>query len=510
MTADVVVIGLDAAEATLLERWAADGDLPTIARLTREGAVARLTNSLETLPGSIWPELSTGISGGRLGLFYHPQQLHTGESRTRPVEPDDVDVDRYYWVIASRAGRRVAVVDVPQVVLSDDLDGIHVTEWGLHDRNFSIASHPPQLIDDLRDRHGDHPVPSCDAFHGKTTEGYLALRDALLAGAAHKREMLVELLEQEHWNLFTCAFGESHCVGHQLWHFMDKTHPRHPDEPPAPLRDAIHDVYGALDRGIGAIVDAAGPDATVLVVASHGMGQKIGGPQLLPEVLVRLGLGSDAGLRLRLRRLIPRRIRGLVGENLPKPLLDRTGVTVGSRSRSIDSPAVKAITVKNNRCGAIRLNLAGREPFGSVRPGADAEALVSRIRSELLALRHPDNGEPIVQRVVTAGEAFGPDHHPDVPDIMVVFRGDLGPLEACTSGAVGRIDEAVMTPSLPRTGDHHPESRLWMLGPAVPRGVALPDADVLDVAPTVLDLLGVAGGRPLDGHSLLPAIERAE
>src|SRR4051812_18887905 len=55
--ADVVVIGLDAAEATLLQRWGAAGVLPTFGGLLRDGATASLANSLETLPGAIWPEL---------------------------------------------------------------------------------------------------------------------------------------------------------------------------------------------------------------------------------------------------------------------------------------------------------------------------------------------------------------------------------------------------------------------------------------------------------------------
>ncbi len=64
MSTRVLVIGLDAAEATLIERWASEGHLPTFARLTKEGTVYRLKNSMETLPGAIWPELTTGRSCG--------------------------------------------------------------------------------------------------------------------------------------------------------------------------------------------------------------------------------------------------------------------------------------------------------------------------------------------------------------------------------------------------------------------------------------------------------------
>ena len=106
LPAKVIVIGLDAAEATLIEKWAAIEELPAFARLTREGSVCRMVNSLETLPGAIWPEITSGRSCCKVPLYYHPQQLHTGEAKPRAVTHEDVDPEDYYGTIASRAGRQ--------------------------------------------------------------------------------------------------------------------------------------------------------------------------------------------------------------------------------------------------------------------------------------------------------------------------------------------------------------------------------------------------------------------
>ena len=65
MPAKVLVLGLDAAEATLIERWAAAGQLATFADLARRGAVFRLDNPLDTLPEAIWHELHTGRDAGK-------------------------------------------------------------------------------------------------------------------------------------------------------------------------------------------------------------------------------------------------------------------------------------------------------------------------------------------------------------------------------------------------------------------------------------------------------------
>jgi predicted AlkP superfamily phosphohydrolase/phosphomutase len=171
----------------------------------------------------------------------------------------------------------------------------------------------------------------------------------------------------------------------------------------------------------------------------------------------------------------------------------------GSLPTPLESPRTRAIAVPNNRCGAIRLNLRGREPHGGVEPGGEADALLAEMRRELLALEHLATGERIVKRVVTAAEAYGPDHHPDLPDLIVVFRTDLGPLEACRSDRVGVIREPFWGS---RTGDHTTESRLWALGTERPREADLP-ANVVDLAPTVLRLLDVALPPGLDGRALL-------
>ena len=509
MPARVIVIGLDAAEATLIERWAAEGSLPFFAGFAAAGSVCRLTNRFRILPDAIWPELTSGRSSGKAGIYYYPRQLRTGEARPRPLLPQDIDPAGFYWVVASRAGCRVAAVDIPYNVTTQGFNGIQLCGWGLHDSRFPVASDPPALVDELRAKYGDHPVGPCDR-HGETREGYERLLDSLLDGVSRKTALLLDLLGREHWDLFTCAYGETHCVGHQYWHFLDPCHPRHDPAASERLRGAVQAVYRRVEEGVAALVEAAGAGATVLVIASHGMGVNTGGPQLLPEVLARLGMSSGGGSAASRRyRLLQGSQSSLlkVAKSVLRPMIGRRTIrklqtVAGSLHEPLESPRTRAAVLKNNTCGAIRINLKGREPFGSVEPGFEAEALSAELRSELLALEDPETGEPIVERVVTVSEAFGPDHHPDLPDLMVAFRTDLGPIETCRSDRVGHVRVPIYTPSLPRTGDHTAESRLWIKGPGVPAGNRLPEGNVLDVAPTVLQLLDVPLPDECDGQPL--------
>ncbi len=509
MPANVLFIGLDAGSAALIHRFAAEGAMPTFSKLEREGVLCRLDSPLRTLPGAIWPEINTGISSGRTGEFYHPGQIRTGESRIRPLTEGDADPERYFWVKASRAGRRVAAIDLPQTALAPGLNGIQLCEWGLHDRNFRAASHPPSLLEEIRALYGDHPIQGRACDTRASQDGRQALLDGLLWGCRAKSDMLVDLIDREQWDLFACVFGETHCGGHQLWHLLDKSHPDHPADAPQELRDALKRLYSAIDEGMGRLIGKAGPGATVVVLSSHGMGPYVGGPQLLPEVLSRLGMASvrDTPARRRLRtlhdkaRYLPYGVKRLLRKATGIGALRRAQAGIGALLDPFQSPGTRAGALKNNRCGAIRLNLKGREPFGSVAPGAEANALLAELCAELMALTLPGTNTTIIDSIVGADDVFGPDHHPDVPDLMIRFRSDIGRIEACQSPRVGLVAVPINSPGYPRTGDHVPNTRLWAAGPGIEAGCRLPDGNVTDIAPTILDLLGVPGG-DVDGRPL--------
>ncbi len=485
MTARVLVVGLDAAEATLLERWADAGRLPALAALRRRGVAVALTGPMKTLPGAIWPELQLGRSAGRVGQYYHPWQLHTGEDVVRPIAPDEIDAEGYYWAVAAQHGCRVCVVDQPQSVLAQPQPGlVQLAEWGTHDRNYVTASDPPTVLEEVQASVGAHPVARCDDYGAADVDRMRLLAD-LQRGLAAKGALLLDLLGRADWDLFTTVLTESHCVGHQTWELMAQG----PSAPPE-LAGAIADVYQRMDHLVGQLIEHAGEGANVIVYASHGMGPAVGGPQLVHEVMFRLGLVRGG----RARRALPPGARAWLRRRLPAV----TGPV--SRGTGLRSAGTRAVAVDNNRCAAIRVNLVGREPHGTVRPGPEAEQLLAWLRDQLYALRQPGTGEPIVARVQTATEAFGPGHHPDVPDLLVSFRTDLGALTACESPAVGRV-RARFAPGSTRTGDHTARSMLWAAGPAAP-AAGTGRGSVLDLAPTVLSLLGVPLPAGLDGQPL--------
>jgi predicted AlkP superfamily phosphohydrolase/phosphomutase len=513
VSARVLFIGLDAAEPTLLRRGIADGSLPALRRLASRGASSSLANCMLTLPGAVWPEISSGMSCGKLPRFFHPRQVITGHAAPRPLDAADVRSDPTFWTTAGAQGRRVAVVDIPHAPLADTVNGIQVVEYGLHDSHFGAASHPSSLLDELRRTHGPYTVSSCDHYGG-TDATNLALLEDLLRGLERKTALLLDLVTRDRWDLFACAFSEFHCAGHWFWHYSDPGHWGFAPDAPAVLRDAVQTMYVRLDAAVGRLIDAAGAQTTI-VLASHGMAPYVAGYQLLPEVLARLGFSSGPagrGSRLRsaqhaVKNWVPRRhwerLGRLVVETpalraLARPLQRSSGAMFFP----LESPRTRAVYVPNNTIGAIRLNMKGREPFGRVEPGAGEQAVIGELRTELLALQHPSKHVPIVDGVDTADELFGAGHHPDVPDLIVRFRQDLGLLDSCESPRVGHVHVPVGSRWGRRSGDHSPRSAVWIQDARLPAGGTLEPGSLLDISPTILAALGCELPDTLDGRPL--------
>ena len=91
----VLMIGLDAAEPTLIERWIADGTLPTLRRLRARGSYRRLASSAAWLAGSPWPTFYTGTSPAEHGL-YHFLQWHAGRQNMVRPAPDWLPVQPFW------------------------------------------------------------------------------------------------------------------------------------------------------------------------------------------------------------------------------------------------------------------------------------------------------------------------------------------------------------------------------------------------------------------------------
>jgi hypothetical protein len=255
-------------------------------------------------------------------------------------------------------------------------------------------------------------------------------------------------------------------------------------------------VYQAIDHGLGRIVDALGQDVFLLVLATQGMGPRYDATAALDSVLRRLD-GIDVSKAARpietVRKLwlqLPGMVRGPF-RRVADLLYD------APRRRERATRRFFAIPTLGN-CGAVRLNLRGREPKGRVEPGPPYDELCDWLERELLALVNTATGAPAVKRVLRGDVLFAGPFRDQFPDLVIEWDHEA-PIPAVRSQRVGEL--LVESPN-PRTGDHRPKgfvlARSADLAPHAFEG----DIAIVDLAPTLAARLGVEVSG-IDGKPIL-------
>jgi predicted AlkP superfamily phosphohydrolase/phosphomutase len=501
--AKVLVILLDAVERDLLLPWARDGVLPTFGAFLPSAVSAVALGPLGMHPGAAWASLFTGASPARHAR-HTDRQIRPGTYDTYRAGPSEVRCPPF-WETVAAAGRRVAIIDVPDARLSPSLNGVQVVDWLPHTFEDGFRTTPPQLKAEIVSRFGIERTGLCDHAELSSIDQVRRFRDSLVDRAARKAAFSRHLLAQGGWDLFVTTFTETHCIGHRCWHFHDPSHPRHDPRQVAALGNPLADVYRAVDDGVGRLLAAAGDDTFVFVVSDVGLGPNFNGAHLLADVLFGLGYGpppattSTAWRALRWAwRRAPRAWR---------TRLD--GLTKGAVDRAWPSfdPRWKCFAVNNGEVfGAIRVNLAGREPQGRVAPGSEYEAFCRTLGDELLALVNADTGAPAVRRVLRTKDIYDGPRLGALPDLLVEWSTETA-IDAVRSPRLGTVRKPYRGP---RTGHHRREGFLACRGPAIEPGELDAPIDMVDVAPTIAALLGVelggVDGRPVS--SCLPAPRR--
>lgn len=499
----VFVLGLDAASPQLLQRWT--DRLPTFRRLMEEGTWGTLHSTRPPFTSPAWSCMLTGKNPAKVGIF---GLRHRREGTYRFAAPTSGQrLAPSVWELAGEAGRDVIVVNVPDTYPPTPVNGVLISGRPAPVEHSVPITYPTDLRAHIDRACGGYRIgPAAEFEPGQREDEFHTWQDVL-----ERQERAVDhLLESRRWDLAIYVSMAIDGISHHYWKDLDPNHPDHDPQAAGSAGNVMLDTYRLEDQRLGRFLERLSPEDVLLVVSDHGsapcyhhiavnlwliqQGYLVlkDPPQAakasFTKTLARAAFDlyrQSATLRRLARPLRRSRLRDTV---VHAQFARRTGGRIPLDALSIDWERTTAYYLGDDR---VYLNLQGREPAGTVMPGADYRDRREGLRQDLLAARHPETGEPLFAAVHTREEIYAGPYLDQGPDLLLVPGNDHWNL----GGAVGTrlVDRPVVS------GKHHPKGMLLAWGKDVQAG-GLVEAAIYDIAPTILHMLGLAIPEDTDGR----------
>lgn len=508
----VLMIAIDAAESTVIERGIADGSLPHLARIRERGAYGRMASTAEWLAGTPWASFYTGTFPPEHGFLFHLQWRPEVMRHERP-SPDWLPLRPFYRNFGSQ-GPRVIAVDVPltyEVRPGDGFDGIEVTAWSTHDKIAPTTSYPAWTRRLVSRHFGRQPI-TLDIPEAQPVGDLLQLKEALLRSVTKQVALCEALMDRQDWNFLLLGIGAAHRGGHKLWNRSSIAGNPSPLELLAYDR-ALSEVYAACDEAVGRLSQVAGAGVTLLVCALHGMRENYSRFDLLPIMLERILTNGQPGkasaepphrILQQLRSRVPIGIRNEIKARLPESAQDALSRFWRHHDKK-DWTRTPAFCLMGDLQALVQINLRGRERDGIVESGQEYEQLLAEITRGISSFVDADTGEPVVKRMARGNELYPESRHRKVqPDLIIDWAETPARFHrGLTSPQYGTILWPIPGKPLDgRSGHHVGDGWLLAAGEQVEPGVTLPRLQSHDLNATIHALLGLRQPEGMRGEVL--------
>lgn len=269
--------------------------------------------------------------------------------------------------------------------------------------------------------------------------------------------------------LVAIVFETTDSIQHMFFRYLDKSHPALKAAPARMSAAVIEELYKKMDDLVGRVAAALGEKSVLFVMSDHGFKS------------FRRGVNLNSWLHQ----------NGYLA-------LAEGKTESGEWFKDVDWDRTKAYGLG---LGGIYLNIKGREARGIVALGAESEALKAELGSKLAGLKDGPGGPAAITRVYDRDAVYSGPFKENAPDLIIGYNEGY---RASWDGVTGIVNAVVIEDNTKAwSGDH-------CIDPALVPGVLFSNLkirtaspSIMDIAPTALELFGIAPPAHMDGRGLV-------
>ena len=460
----VAVLGMDCMEPSLVfDQWIEH--LPNMNRLMRSGTYGELTSCLPPITVPAWSCMASSKDPGTLGIYGFRNRADHSYDKLSIATSMAVKEPRI-WDILTAAGKTSIILSVPGTYpITKPINGCMTTCFltpNTTDPNITWTS-PPGLRVEINKLVGEYMTD----VKGFRTDDKQWLLDQIYVMTERRFKLIRYLVKNKPWDLLWSVEMGVDRIHHGFWSCMDPTH--HAHVPGNPFQNAIFEYYKYLDREIGETLACLDLDTTaVWIVSDHGCKTMVGG-LMFNQWLMNEGY--------------------LVFKEPPKPKQKFDYKDVDwSKTRAWGD---------GGYYGRLFINVKGREPDGQV-DSADYERFRDEIAARIEAIVD-DRGQPMGNKCYKPEKIYAKVNGV-APDLVVI----MGDLRWRSVGLVG--SDTIYTfenDTGPDDANHAQQGMYIMSHPSIPARGHVDGPTLYDVAPTILQQLGMNIPPNLRGQSIM-------
>jgi predicted AlkP superfamily phosphohydrolase/phosphomutase len=460
-TKKVAIIGLDSVPPELMfEKLLSK--LPNIKRMFERGMHGDLETCHPPITVPAWMVMMTGKNPGKLGIYGFRHRKGFSYKDGYIVNSTTVKEETIWETLAKR-GMKSIILGVPPGYPPKHIENCNIVSCFITPGMEKEFTYPASLKEEVLN------VSKGKYIFDVTfrTENRDKIRDELFEMTEKRFDVAEYLATAKPWDFFIMheiGFDRLH---HAFWKYFDPTHPKY--VPGSPYENLDEEYYKMVDSRIGRLLEIFGDDCFTFVLSDHGSKGMHG------AFCVNQWLEKEGYLKFK---------------STPKSILDFD-------KAEVDWPRTKAWGW-GGYYARIFFNVKGREENGIIEQ-KDLESEKLTLTNRIMSIR--DNaGNPMQNMVLEPSELYGVASG-DKPDLMVYFDD----LNWRSAGTVGHDTLYLSENDTGPDDSVHSMKGIFLLFDPLRNlgGQELSGAKIEDIAPTLLDLYGVAGNRTgMDGKIL--------
>ena len=299
MTRKVLLIGWDAADWKVIHPLMDAGKMPNVERLVKNGARGQIAALHPPLSPMLWTSIATGKRAFKHGIHGFSEPTPDG----RGVQPvtNLSRKSKALWNILHQNRLRSVVIGWWPSHPAEPIDGVMVSDHfhrakGPLDQDWPLldgAVHPPELAatlaglrvhpDQLTAQMVEPFIPLAREID-QDQDKRLALFLRTLAECMSIQSAAMWLVENQPWDFFAVYYD---AIDHFCHGFMKYHPPRQDwiDERDFELyRNVVSAAYQFHDRMLGALLEKAGEETTVVLMSDHGFHPDHLRPASIPDI----------------------------------------------------------------------------------------------------------------------------------------------------------------------------------------------------------------------------------